>query len=124
MSTETKEKEFHGLSLHVTVFVAPTDVEKFFSYLRPAYEKVAAEPECTFFEVFTSPTEPGAIHWVEGWTKDTKWLLEVQLQKEYYKPYFAATEQMFVKPREYKIYDKLPGWATAKPEHFEGEYKA
>lgn len=33
--------------------------------------------------------------------------LQTQLQKEYYKPYLAATEPLFVKPREYKLYSRL-----------------
>ncbi|KAF4629857.1 hypothetical protein G7Y89_g8293 [Cudoniella acicularis] len=108
-----------GLSLHVTVTVAPENVQQFLAHLQPAFEVVAAEPECTFFEVYTSSDQPGVIRWVEGWSKDRQWLLQVQFQKDYYKPYIAATEPLFIKPREFQIFDKLPsGWAKSKPEHF------
>ena len=30
-------------------------------------------------------------------------LSQVQIPKDYYKPYYAATEPMFIKPREFKI---------------------
>ncbi|KAH6673858.1 hypothetical protein B0J14DRAFT_541611 [Halenospora varia] len=116
---EAAPKEFPGLSLHVTITIAPENEEKFLAAFRTVWELVAAEPECIFFEIYKSATELGVFSWVEGWTKDQKWLMEVQLQKEYYKPYFAITEPMFIKPREFKIYEKLPGWAKAKPEHFE-----
>jgi quinol monooxygenase YgiN len=69
---------FHGLSLHVTVTVAPENVSKFLDLLRPVYEAVVAEPECTFFEVLTSSDQPGVLHFFEGWSKDRKWLLEAR----------------------------------------------
>ncbi|CAG8949538.1 hypothetical protein HYFRA_00007770 [Hymenoscyphus fraxineus] len=111
-------KPFPGLSLEVTVTIAPENVPKFFESFKPAYEAVIAEPECTFFEVFIDPDQPGVIHWVEGWKKDKMWLLGVQMQKDYYKPYLAATEPMFLKPREFKVFEKLPvEWCHVKPEH-------
>ncbi|KAI4246872.1 MAG: hypothetical protein L6R42_009780, partial [Xanthoria sp. 1 TBL-2021] len=33
----------------------------------------------------------------------------VQITKDYYKPYLAATEPMFVKPREIKFYERMEG---------------
>jgi len=94
-------KPFPGLSLEGTVTIAPENVTKFFEILRPVYENVISEPECTFFEVFIDPDQPGVIHWVEGWAKDKAWLLSTQLQKDYYKPYLAATEPMFIKDRKF-----------------------
>jgi hypothetical protein len=38
----------------------------------------------------------------------------VQIPKEYYKPYFAVTEPMFIKPREFEIWERFPG--TVKKE--------
>jgi hypothetical protein len=35
--------------------------------------------------------------------------MKVQLQKEYYKPYLAITEPMFIKPREFEIWNRMPG---------------
>ncbi|KAL6362843.1 hypothetical protein LRP88_04156 [Fusarium phalaenopsidis] len=40
---------------------------------------------------------------------------KVQIPKDYYKEYFAATEPMFVKPREFKVYNRLGSpYYTAK----------
>lgn len=56
-----------GSSLHVNIYIDPSNVDKFFELFKPIYEKVIAEPECRFFEVYQSPDEPGAISWVENW---------------------------------------------------------
>lgn len=55
------------ISLHITIYIAPENVTKFFEYFKPAYEKVIAEKECTFFEVYQSPEDPGTLSWVENW---------------------------------------------------------
>lgn len=56
-----------GISLQVTIWLSPENVPKFFEALLPVYEKVIAEPECTFFEYYEDPAEPGKISWVENW---------------------------------------------------------
>ncbi|KAJ5088626.1 hypothetical protein N7456_012242 [Penicillium angulare] len=96
-----------GISLHVTIYIDPSNVEKFFEYMKPAYDAVIAEPECRFFEIYQDPKEPGTLSWVENWDATPEWLVQTQLQRDYYKPYMAATEPMFVKPREYKLYKRL-----------------
>ena len=48
--------------------------------------------------------------------------LQVQLQKEYYKPYLAATEPMFIKPREFKILKRVPGFICGKKGNFDGAF--
>ncbi|KAI8665327.1 ABM domain-containing protein [Fusarium sp. Ph1] len=90
-----------GISLHVTVYVDPENVSKFLEHFKPVYDK--------------SPEDPGTLHWVENWNQTTDWLLNVQIPKDYYKEYFAATEPMFVKPREFKVYNRLGSpYYTAK----------
>ncbi|KAF4952294.1 hypothetical protein FSARC_12682 [Fusarium sarcochroum] len=66
-----------SISLHVTVYLKPEDVPKFFEYFRPVYDKVVAEPECTFFEVYQSQEDPGTIRWVENWSRTVDWLNNV-----------------------------------------------
>lgn len=56
-----------GFSLHVTVFIDPLSVAEFFKHFKLAYDNVIAEPECTFFEVYQSPENPGELCWVENW---------------------------------------------------------
>jgi hypothetical protein len=56
-----------GWSLHVTVYIAPENVDSFLAAFKPVFDKVVAEPECLFFEMYLSPQEPGKISWVENW---------------------------------------------------------
>jgi len=76
MSNE-KSNENYGFSLHVTVHVSPKDSEAFLAALKPVYELVAAEPECTYFEVFHSKDEPGVFHWIENYTQTKEWFMQV-----------------------------------------------
>ncbi|KAJ5625118.1 hypothetical protein N7510_001427 [Penicillium lagena] len=106
-----------GFSLHLTIYIDPQNVNKFFEHFKPVYDAVVAEPECRFFEVYQSPEDPGTLHWVEDWVASTEWFMSTQMAKDYYKDYLAATEPMFVKPREFKIYTRLGApYYTAKQE--------
>ncbi|KAE8145416.1 hypothetical protein BDV25DRAFT_133810 [Aspergillus avenaceus] len=98
---------FQGISLHVTIHINPDNLEKFWELFKPVYDKVIDEPECTFFEVYQSSEEPGTLSWVENWSKPKEWLFENQLTKEYYRDYLATTTQMFTKPREARIFDRV-----------------
>ncbi|KAH8686199.1 hypothetical protein BGZ61DRAFT_533762 [Ilyonectria robusta] len=102
-----------GFSLHVTIFIDPLNVAEFFKHFKLAYENVIAEPECTFFEVYQSPENPGELRWVENWSASVKWFQEHQMTKEYYKPYFEATEPLFVKPRQFQIHNRMEGYFYA-----------
>jgi quinol monooxygenase YgiN len=55
-----------GFSLHVTIYIDPTNVSKFFEYMKPVYDAVIAEPECRF-EIYRLPENPGTLSWVEDW---------------------------------------------------------
>ena len=57
----------NGFSLHITIYISPDDLPKFWEAFQPVYDKVIAEPECTFFEVYQSPEDPGTLSWVENW---------------------------------------------------------
>ncbi|OOQ87806.1 hypothetical protein PEBR_16590 [Penicillium brasilianum] len=104
-----------GISLHVTVYIDPANLPKFFKYLKPVYDAVIAEPECRFFELYQSPEDPGTLSWVEDWTMSSQDFMDKQITKEYYKEYLAGTEPMFLKPREIKIYNRLgPPYYMAK----------
>ncbi|KAI0896610.1 hypothetical protein F4806DRAFT_433210 [Annulohypoxylon nitens] len=105
-------------SVHVTVHVAPENVEKFLAAFKKIFDVVAAEPECLFFEVYKSAEEPGKISWVENWGKDMQWLMENQITKPYYKEYFEITEPMFLKPREFQVFEPVgPGFTMIKANH-------
>ena len=66
------------LSLHVSITVAPENVEKFLAALRPAYEGVIAEPENIFFEVYQEQGKPGVFRFVENWNATAQWFQEVR----------------------------------------------
>ncbi|KAH7324978.1 hypothetical protein B0I35DRAFT_449760 [Stachybotrys elegans] len=103
-----------GISLHVSVTISPENVTRFFEFFKPVYEAVIAEPECSFFEVYQSPEDPGALHWVENWSQSVEWLIKVQLTKPYYQEYLEATEPMFIKPREFKVVHHVEGYSYAE----------
>ncbi|OCL10314.1 hypothetical protein AOQ84DRAFT_289535 [Glonium stellatum] len=107
------------LSLHIKITVAPENGEKFLAALKPVFEKVVAEPECTYFEVFQNPETPGAFCLVQNWNCTKQEMIEVQ-RKDYYKPYVAETEAMWVKPREIEIWERMPTreWTKSKRENF------
>ncbi|TGJ85489.1 hypothetical protein E0Z10_g3232 [Xylaria hypoxylon] len=106
----------HGLSLYVTVYIAPENVDCFFAAFKPVFEKVVAEPECLFFEVYQSRYEEGKICWVEDWSMSPELFLKRQITKDYYKEYLAITEPMFTKPREFEFLERLsPEYSMTKP---------
>ncbi|KAI1130393.1 hypothetical protein F5Y10DRAFT_263287 [Nemania abortiva] len=105
----------YGFSLHVTVHLAPENVDRFFAAFKPVFEQVIAEDHCVFFEVFRTPGQPGKISWVEDWSCTPDWFLQNQMTKEYYKEYLAITEPLFIKPREFQFLERLgPEYFTAK----------
>ncbi|KAL5337369.1 hypothetical protein BJX70DRAFT_245006 [Aspergillus crustosus] len=103
-----------SLSLHVNISIAPENLPRFFEALKPAFEKVTAEPECTFFEIYQDPQNPGELSWVENWSASVEWLVEVQLKREYYKPYLEITEPMFLRPREFKLLSRVAPYSIVK----------
>ncbi|PYH87411.1 hypothetical protein BO71DRAFT_393521 [Aspergillus ellipticus CBS 707.79] len=96
-----------SLSLHITIHLSPSDLPTFWAAFKPVYEKVIAEPECTFFEVYESADAPGTVSWVENWSATKEWFLGVQIVKPYYHEYLAKTEPLFVKPREVKVLQRV-----------------
>ena len=88
------------LSLHVTIQVAPHNVDAFLEALRPCWAGCVAEEENIFFDVFQDPETPGRFHFVELWSKDKEWFFEVQFKKPYYKPYLDITVPMWIADRK------------------------
>ena len=69
--------DIDAFSLQVTVYFKPEDVSRFFDAFRPTFDKVSAEPECLYFEVFQSVEDPGTISWIENWSKSPDWFMKV-----------------------------------------------
>lgn len=73
----TQLPDLDRFSLQVTVYFKQEDVPKFFEHFRPIFEKVSAEPECVYFELFQDTEDPGKISWIENWDKSPSWFLTV-----------------------------------------------
>ena len=86
------------LILNIKITISPTSIPVFFDYFRTCFAHVVKESELIYFVVGQNPNVPGEIWWSEGWDcPGEEWLREVQLKREYYKPYLEATEGMFLK---------------------------
>jgi len=77
MSSDLNAKFSESISLHVRITIAPENVPAFLEALKPAYDAVIAEPECTLFEVCQSPSEPGVFKFVENWNATKEWMMTV-----------------------------------------------
>ncbi|KAL2797812.1 hypothetical protein BJX66DRAFT_82927 [Aspergillus keveii] len=98
---------FNGLSVQMTAYMDPKDLPQFWELFRPVFEKVVAEPHCTFFEVYQSPEDPGTISWIENWSESKEWLVENQINKPYYAEYREIMTPKFLKPLEIKVLEKV-----------------
>ncbi|KAH8168716.1 hypothetical protein LIA77_10842 [Sarocladium implicatum] len=108
---------FHGICVRVTIYLNPSDVDAFFAVFKPVFDAICAERELMSFEIYRSPEEPGKISWAENWNATQDWLMEKQITKDYYKDYFATTEQMYIKPREIEILERMGSpFSAYKPE--------
>ncbi|TID22843.1 putative C6 finger domain-containing protein [Venturia nashicola] len=99
--------DIDSFSLHLTVYVAPENVDKLLKAMEPVFDHVSAEEGCTFFELYQDPASPGTLSWIENWSVSPEWFMANQVTKEYYKEYFAITEPLFIKPREFKILKRV-----------------
>lgn len=65
-------------SLHVDIWIAPSNVGKFFEAFQTVFDAVTAEPELLYFEVFQDPDDAGHLSWVENWNASVEWLSTVR----------------------------------------------
>ncbi|GJN79200.1 hypothetical protein PLIIFM63780_002713 [Purpureocillium lilacinum] len=95
-----------GLSVHISLFIAPENVPKFFEAFKPVFEKTVAEPECLFIEAYQASDDPGHIRLVENW--------HARSGRDEFKEYFAFIETLFVKPRRIEVFNRLEGFYAAQ----------
>lgn len=62
----------------MNITIDPSNIGAFLTALKPVYEALVSEPNCTYFEVFHSLEEPGAFRFVENWDQTKEWFLEVR----------------------------------------------
>ncbi|KAH8897470.1 hypothetical protein GQ53DRAFT_818738 [Thozetella sp. PMI_491] len=95
-----------GVSLQITLYLGP-NVQQYLDILKPTWEKLTAEPELLFFEIYESLEEPGTLYIVEDWAGSKEWLTEVQLKKDYYADYFERTPSLHVKQADVRIVKRI-----------------
>lgn len=127
-----------SVSVHVKITINPSYTEAFLAALKTTIDAIVAEPLNTFFEVYKHPTEPGVFKLAENWDATAEYLNDVscppsgssglilrmeqvQLKKEYYKPYYATITPMLVKAPEVEIFDRMGGgWVSVRKESYPG----
>jgi quinol monooxygenase YgiN len=105
-----------------TIKIDPANVQKFLEAFRVCWLAVCKEQDCIYFDVFHSQTEPGMFHFVEVWSKDNEWFMEVQITKDYYKPYWDITRPLWM-DRDLHVYNRLSGWNFVDDRYLEGSVK-
>ena len=65
------------LTIHVRIQIAPENIDAFIKALRPAWQSCVNEPECVCFEVYRDVDTPGLFRFVETWSKDKEWFVNV-----------------------------------------------
>ncbi|KAI7785984.1 hypothetical protein LA080_005645 [Diaporthe eres] len=127
-----------SISVHITITIDPSNNEAFLEALKPTFDAATKEPLNTSMEVFQDANTPGVFRIVENWNASIDYMMnvgasyllggpmripkltyggeQVQRNKDYYKPYFAATEPMYLKPLEANVYSRFPGkqWKSIK----------
>lgn len=105
-----------------TIKIDPADTETFLKAFRECWVQVCKEPECIYFDIFHSQTEPGRFHFVEVWSKGNDWFMDVQIKKDYYKPYWEITRPLW-KERDMHVYDRVEGFSFVDQRYLQGSVK-
>ena len=82
MTTNTTAANTEGLSFMVELTIAPESVDQFLKLFKEVMELASREPECMSFEVFRDPEKPNHFKWVENWSKNMEWFMEVRVQTD------------------------------------------
>jgi quinol monooxygenase YgiN len=98
------EKE--PLHVKVVLKIKPEFREAFEYELMSVREMCIAEKECLVFDVERRSDDPTVYLLVESWS-DLDYFEGVQLNRDYYPPYFAKIEPMLAAPREVHYWTRL-----------------
>ena len=98
------EKE--PLHVKVVLKIKPEFREAFENELMSVREMCIAEKECLVFDVERRSDDPTVYLLVESWS-DLDYFEGVQLNRDYYPPYFAKIESMLAAPREVHYWTRL-----------------
>ncbi|RDW83539.1 putative quinol monooxygenase [Aspergillus mulundensis] len=103
-----------GISVHITVHIRAEEIPAFLHAFRSTFDAVANEPECTLFQVYQSPQNPGEISWVEHWSASLEYLTGVILNRDYILRFLELTEPMYARPREARVLTRVAGLGMVK----------
>ncbi len=95
------------ITVVVTFTIKAGERERFLEALLAHLPNCVAEETCERMWVYDDPEDPARFMLFEEWA-DRREFLEVQLERPYRKPYMAATEHLWAKPRETAIWRRLP----------------
>lgn len=122
MANPTLNAIHPGVTHVGTIKVDPDKINEFLVAFRTCWVAVCKEPECVYFDVFHSQIEPGLFHFVEVWSKDNDWFMDIQIKKEYYKPYWNITRPLWLN-RDMHAYSRLNGFNFVDDRYLEGSVK-
>ena len=112
----------YGVTYHLKYKVKPSNIDQFTEALRKCWENTTKEPECLYFEVFHSPSEPDTFRLVEMWDKDSEWMEKNHLPRDYYQEYRKAVDPI-VLTREFEEYRRLRDWNKVDERYLAGSDK-
>ncbi|KAF2668990.1 hypothetical protein BT63DRAFT_247604 [Microthyrium microscopicum] len=101
--------------LHVTWTLKPGTGEKFLEIFKPVAEKIAAEKECRYLNVFQDIRDENIFKIVQIWDADATWISTTLSARDYYPPFFEAMKEIAVKHRESNALLAVDGFNLVKP---------
>ncbi|KAM0718817.1 hypothetical protein Q7P37_005889 [Cladosporium fusiforme] len=127
--TPTKHLRPLAFILNVRMTIHPSSLPAFLAGMKPAYDAVLLEPECVFFNLGVcedvdllgtgdkddKKDETCTVSFSEGWNCTLDWFQNVQLKRDYYKPYQEATVKLYTKPPAFEIVRPSDGFCHYKP---------
>ncbi|KAI1343454.1 hypothetical protein F5Y15DRAFT_412242 [Xylariaceae sp. FL0016] len=108
------------LTLFVTFYVQPSEIEAWKAAHRPVWAACAAEPECLFFDVFEDPSQPGKLRLVEVWNATREWFETQQMTKPYYATLWEKSQPTWTKEPEIEYFERLGEGASHKKAYLDG----
>jgi quinol monooxygenase YgiN len=99
------------LHVKVQLRIKPECREAFERELMAIREKCINEKECLAFDVEQRSDDANVYLLIEIWS-DRDFFEKVQLNREYYPPYFAKIDRMMAAPREINYWNRLATYAA------------
>jgi quinol monooxygenase YgiN len=99
------------LHVKVQLKIKPECREAFERELMAIREKCIREKECLAFDVERRSDDPNIYLLIETWS-DRDFFEKIQLNRDYYPPYFAKIDRMMAAPREIHYWTRVATYAA------------